>query len=283
VNPNVPLRQNREGSYLSEQKNMAAGDAVRGAGWALEKVLAGATGPAEIVEGKHGIVKQLTGPLAPEAFTGLGDRFYIAETYIKQHMMEYHGQTIVDHALALRKQLGTPKLDDIESVHIKGYEAHATIIGDDSKRTPTTKETADHSLYYAFAAPMLEGQCMLEQYRDELLVHPGVRALIARTTFEEVPAWTQQYYAPSEVREFRSSAAVKLRDGREASHEEAWPHGHPKNPMSDAELEGKFFALGDAFLLNGRMVLDTFWDLENVTNVADAMATIVVGGDARLA
>ena len=45
MNPNVPLRQNREGSYLSEQKNMAAGDAVRGAAWALEKILAGAYGP----------------------------------------------------------------------------------------------------------------------------------------------------------------------------------------------------------------------------------------------
>jgi hypothetical protein len=30
------------------------------------------------------------------------------------------------------------------------------------------------------------------------------------------------------------------------------------------------------------MVLDTFWDLENVANVADAMTTIVVGGEARL-
>ena len=48
INPNVPLRQNREGCYLSEQKNMAAGDAVRGAAWALEKILAGASGPAEI-------------------------------------------------------------------------------------------------------------------------------------------------------------------------------------------------------------------------------------------
>ena len=282
INPNVPLRQNREGSYLSEQKNMAAGDAVRGAAWALEKVLAGTTGPAEIFEGKHGVVKQLTGPLEPSAFDGLGQRFYIAETYIKQHMMEYHGQTIVDHAIELRKQLGTPKLDDIASVAIKGYEAHATIIGDESKRTPTTKETADHSLYYAFAAPMLEGQCMLPQYRDELLTDPGIRALIARTTFEEVPEWTKLYYAPSEQREFRSCATVKMRDGRELSHEEGYPHGHPKNPMSDMELEGKFFSLGDDFLLNGRMVLDTFWDLENVNNVADAMSTIVVGGEARL-
>ena len=32
------MRQAREGSYLSEQKNMAAADAVRGAMWALEKV-----------------------------------------------------------------------------------------------------------------------------------------------------------------------------------------------------------------------------------------------------
>ena len=97
-----------------------------------------------------------------------------------------------------------------------------------------------------------------------------------------MPEWTQLYYAPSEQREFRSSAHVKMRDGREVEHEERHPHGHPKNPMTDTEIEGKFFSLGDDFLLNGRMVLDTFWDLENVANVADAMSTIVVGGEARL-
>ena len=64
------MRQAREGSFLSEQKNMAAADAVRGAMWALEKVLAGADGPAEIIEGKHGFVAQMSGELEPGAFDG---------------------------------------------------------------------------------------------------------------------------------------------------------------------------------------------------------------------
>src|SRR5690606_37108224 len=69
------MRQSREGSYLSEQKNMAAADAVRGAMWALEKAQAGADGPAEIIEGKHGFIAQMSGPLEEEAFAGIGEHF----------------------------------------------------------------------------------------------------------------------------------------------------------------------------------------------------------------
>ncbi|HLF78781.1 MAG TPA: MmgE/PrpD family protein, partial [Dehalococcoidia bacterium] len=187
------MRQAREGTYLSEQKNMAAADAVRGAAWALEKVQSGSNGPAEIIEGKHGFVAQMSGPLEEAAFADLGEHFLIADTYIKQYPMEYHGQTVVEHALVLRQQLGAPKLSDVNEVVISGYEAQRTIIGDEPKRRPTTKETADHSVYYAFAAPFLTGRLTLDDYRPEIREDPEVLALIERTRFVEVPEWTQRY------------------------------------------------------------------------------------------
>lgn len=275
------MRQAREGSYLSEQKNMAAADAVRGAAWSLEKVLSGADAPAEIIEGKHGLVAQMSGPLEPSAFDGIGERFLIADTYIKQFPMEYHGQTIVEHALAIREQLGVPPPAAVEEVVISGYEAQRTIIGDASKRRPTTKETADHSLYYAFAAPFLTGTLTLDDYRAEMLANPEVIGLIERTRFVEVPRWTERYYAPQAERAFVSSAAVRLTDGRTAEHRLEAPHGHPLNPMSDAEVEAKFRSLSRPYLRHPERVLEAVWALDSLDRAGEVMPLLALDMEGR--
>lgn len=274
LSSHAAMRQAREGSRLSEQKNLAAADAVRGAAWALEKVTAGCDGPAEIFEGKHGFVAQLSGPLDPEAFADLGRRFLLPDTYVKAYPMEYHGQTVVEHALALRERLGRPGLEAVEEVVISGYEAQRTIIGDESKRRPTTKETADHSVYYAFAVPFLHGRLTLDEYRPQMLADPEVLSLMARTKFVEVDEWTRRYYAPQAEREFRSAARVRLRDGRKAEDERAVPHGHPKDPMTDAELEAKFRTLAAGRLPDERGLLDRLWHLDAVDDVADVMSLV---------
>jgi 2-methylcitrate dehydratase len=274
LSSHAAMRQAREGTYLSEQKNMAAADAVRGAMWALEKVQGGMTGPAEIIEGKHGLVAQMTGELEPAAFDGLGEHFLLADTYIKKYPMEYHGQTVIEHALAIREQLGAPKLSDVREVVLSGYEAQRTIIGDDSKRRPSTKETADHSVYFAFAAPLLEGRMTFEQYRPEMLTNPDVLGLIERTKFVELPEWTAKYYAPQAEREFVSSAKVTLADGRIAKDVRPVPHGHPKNPLSDADIEAKFVSMADPVLRGHRRVLDALWNLDSAGDVSEIMSGI---------
>jgi 2-methylcitrate dehydratase len=271
---NGAMRQSREGSYLSEQKNMAAADAVRGAAWALEKVLSGSDAPAEIIDGKHGFVRQMSGPLNASAFYRLGEHFLLADTYIKPFPVEYHGQTVVEHALAIREQLGNPKLSDVEEVVISGYEAQRTIIGDEAKRRPATKETADHSLYYVFAAALLEGRLTLDQYRSELLTSTEMLGLIERTQFVEVSEWTDKYYAPQTEREFISSARVRLTDGRSAEDLRNVPHGHPKNPMSDAGMEHKFESLSGALASDRRRLLDALWNLDSVDDVSQIMALV---------
>jgi 2-methylcitrate dehydratase len=278
LSSHAAMRQAREGSYLSEQKNMAAADAARGAVWALEKVQAGADGPAEIIDGKHGLVAQMSGELDAAAFADLGSHFLISDTYIKPVPMEYHGQTIVEHALAIRQELGAPRLSDVEEVVISGYEAQRTIIGDDSKRRPTTKETADHSLFYAFAAPFQEGKLTLHEYRDELLRSPEILGLIERTKFVEKPEWTEKYYAPQLQREFLSSASLRLKDGRTAYDERAVPRGHPKNPMSDAEMEDKFTSVASRLASDRRALLDALWALDQQQDVSDVVRMIKVVG-----
>lgn len=270
------MRQAREGSYLSEQKNIAAADAVRGAMWALEKVQAGHDGPAEIIEGKHGFVAQMSGPQEEAAFADLGEHFLLADTYIKPVPMEYHGQTIVEHAMAIREQLDQVRLGDIEEVVISGYEAQLTIIGDESKRFPKNKETADHSLYYAFAAPLLEGKLGFEQYRDDMLNNAELQGLMYRTRFVEVPEWTERYYAPQAQREFRSKATVRLRNGAVLEDERPVPYGHPRNPMSDGGMEAKFESLAGVLASDHRALIDAVWRLDAMDDAAELFRMITL-------
>jgi 2-methylcitrate dehydratase len=188
--------------------------------------------------------------------------------------MEYHGQTVIEHALAIREQLGAPRLADVREVVLSGYEAQRTIIGDDSKRRPSTKETADHSVYYAFAAPLLEGTMTFETYRSEMLTNADILGLIERTRFEELPDWTAKYYAPQAEREFVSSAKVTMADGRTAYDVRPVPHGHPKNPLSDAEIESKFASMADPVLRDNRAVLDAAWTIESSEDVSTFMSGI---------
>jgi 2-methylcitrate dehydratase len=121
---------------------------------------------------------------------------------------------------------------------------------------------------------MLEGKLTLEQYRPEMLANAELLALIQRTSFEEVPEWTQRYYAAQAEREFRSSACVRLKDGRTADDERPFPHGHPKNPMSDAAIEKKFESLASSLASNPRDVLDRLWHLEEIDDVSELMALV---------
>jgi 2-methylcitrate dehydratase len=163
---------------------------------------------------------------------------------------------------------------DIDEIVISGYEAQLAIIGDESKRHPTNKETADHSLYYAFAAPLIEGKLGFEQYRAEMLNSQELLGLIYRTRFVEVPEWTERYYAPQADREFRSSVQVKLRNGIVLEDERPVPYGHPKNPMSDGGMEAKFESLAGVLASDHQPLLDAVWHLEAMDDVSALMEMI---------
>ena len=47
--------------------------------------------------------------------------------------------------------LGDGNLDKIESIKITAYEPAFGIIGDEAKRKPTTRQSADHSMVYIIA------------------------------------------------------------------------------------------------------------------------------------
>jgi 2-methylcitrate dehydratase len=101
----LALRQTRVGE-LSMWKGCAFANASRHAVFASWLAQYGMTGPSDLFEGKMGFMKQVSGEFTLGALGGeQGQPFMINETYIKYFPVEYHAQSAVWAALALRDQL----------------------------------------------------------------------------------------------------------------------------------------------------------------------------------
>src|SRR6185436_1747221 len=122
------LRQSRVGE-LSHWKGCAFANAARHGVFAALLARGGMTGPAPIFEGEKGFQKLVSGPLpiaAPFAADAPPSRvppdgLMITKTSIKCWPVEYHAQSAVEAALALRPKVSSAT--DIESVLVESHDA----------------------------------------------------------------------------------------------------------------------------------------------------------------
>ena len=266
---NVALRQTRSGE-LSEWKGCAFANAARNGVFAATLAADGLSGPAPVFEGDLGFFKLVSRePFDPAPFGGeFGnqDGFMINKTYIKFWPAEYHSQSAIDAAIQLRKELDGD-VSQVKSLDIDTFEACYNIIGKYPQAwTPKTRETADHSLPYCTAAALMDGDVYLHTFDEQRFTDAALLDLTAKVQVHLDDALTAQYPAgiPNRLR-------VTLADGRTLVKEVAFPRGHARNPMTDAEVETKFRGTADPKY--GRERADTIlarcWDLENLTSVTD--------------
>ncbi len=71
---------------------------------------------------------------------------------------------------------------------------------------------------------------------------------------------------------------VKLTSGKIISKQVNYHKGHPKNPMSDQDVEKKFQSLTKRQLnkSQAKRALDTLWTLEKVSDVSTLFSALVV-------
>ena len=260
LNAHIAMRQVRAGE-LSMWKGASFANAARNGVFAATLAKEGMTGPAPIFEGEMGFFRQVSGPfeLDPDAFGGGSGRYKINETYIKYWPAEYHAQSAIWAALEVRKRVAKPEA--IESVTVETHEAGYTILGKDREKwDPKTKETADHSLPYMVAMALLRGTVDNSTYSDRNLSDPRNLALVGKVRVVEDPVLTAMY--PSEGMPNR--VRVTLAGGTEVTAQVDVPRGHPLNPMSAEEIEGKFLRLASPKLggKRAREVLKRIWGLD---------------------
>jgi len=273
LNSHITMRQVRAGE-LSMWKGCSFANAARNGVFSALLASRGMTGPSPIFEGEMGFFKQVSGPfeMKIDDFGGKNGSFKIAETYLKFFPAEIHSQTSIWAALEARKEIEKP--EDIVSVEIASHEAGYTILGKDPEKwNPLTKETADHSLPYIVGMALLEGKIDNSTYSEKKFRDSKILDFLKKITVVEDKTLSSVY--PEAV---ANRVTVKLSSGKAVSKQVDYHKGHPKNPMSDRDVEDKFQRLTRKILdkNHARRILDATWNLEKTKDVSKLVSMMTL-------
>jgi len=263
----VPTRQTRVGE-LAMWKGCATAAAARNGVFAAQLALDGMTAPAAAFDGYHGLAEQVTGPLALVFPATPGTT--IGSTCLKFHPSEYHSQASLDLLARLRSGI---KPEEIENIRIGTYWVVVDEISEPAKWTPTSRETADHSLPFLAATMLLHGDVWTDSYTADRLRDPAVLSLMKRMAIEERPDFTAAY--PDEL---LTEYEVLLRSGARIRERTTHPKGHPRNPMTGEDVARKFARLSKSVLSQDRteLIQSTIGNLEKL-RVPDLVEQLIVG------
>ena len=261
--PNNALRQTRAGE-LSHWKGCAFANASRNGVFAALLAELGMTGPSQVFEGVFGFWKLVSGPFELGALGGEEGRgFMINRTSIKFFPAEYHSQSAIEAALAMRGEVGD--VEEIASIDIETFDAAADIIGGEPEKwRPKSRETADHSLPYCTAVALVDGRVGMEQFSEARIADEGLIGLVQKVKVHRSAEMNRGY--PEGI---PNRVEVTLKSGKKASKRVDFPRGHDRNPMTDREVEEKFEALCEPLLPRRqvRAILDALWKLEDMEDV----------------
>jgi 2-methylcitrate dehydratase len=198
----VPFRAIRAGHQLSDSKGASAALAAEAAVMCGRRALAGFVGPRDVFRNPLAIYRlNQPSPAGESPFDlelGLADdAFAINGMHFKLGLYEHQSagalQSLVE-AFAATPALAAD-LDAIRRLRVTIYEPAYSIIADPAKRSPTTRQSADHSLPYIVAKTLLKARAahardeplgweslmlLPEDYSDESIRDPAIARLIER-------------------------------------------------------------------------------------------------------
>ena len=186
----------------------AAANAARNGVFAALLAKSGFTGPEMPIEGKHGlwdIVGKFDWNISKNT-----SPYRVLGSDIKAFPICVHGQTCMGCA-ELRKKFSAAQ---VKNIHIETYErAYEMMAMDPSRWSPTTRETADHSLPYVVAVALLKGSIDEEVFAPENLKNEELTDLIGKISVNATPALTALH-----PKKMPCQITITLKNGRKYSH-----------------------------------------------------------------
>ncbi len=258
---NITTRQTRTGQ-ISDWKACAFSNAGRNGIFAADLARRGMTGPNEIFEGPKGLMNQLNIHGVKNLVLGAEGDYMIDKTYIKFWPAEYHSQSAIDAVLQMRSQVEGKEIDNI---HIASFEAAVSIIGSEpEKLRPTSRETADHSMFYCCAAALVDGDVTLETFNQDRLTDPVLLDLIDKTKIVENPELNKDY--PKGI---PNDITITCTDGTKVNKRVDFPRGHAENPMTDEEVIAKFKRMANGVISDesAEKILKQAWSLDTLDDL----------------
>ena len=235
------LRTYRHAPNTGSRKSWAAGDATSRA---VQLALIARTGEM----GYPSVLTAKTWGFYDVSFRGQPFQFqrpygsYVMENVLFKVSFpaEFHAQTAVEAALALRERLlgRGSLLDEIDRITIQTHEACLRII-DKAGRLDNPADR-DHCIQYMVAVALLFGRLTADDYEDEVAADGRIDKLRSKITCTENPAFTAGYHDPDR-RSIANTLQLILHDGTILEETVEYPIGHKRRRAEGIPLlESKF-------------------------------------------
>lgn len=284
----IPWRAIRAGKQLSDSKGASAAISTEAAILCMKRSMQGFLGPRDIFRNPEAIFRFFE-PTTHDSMRWAeigdspfelvlsteGDDFAVKGMHFKLGLYEHQSAGALQGVINLIAQ--NPELvanagANIGRILIKAYEPAFGIIGNQAKKDPKTRQSADHSMAYIVATLLrkaieasTEGLCldgtasndglwkqlMLTpyDYAAEAIYHPLSRELMTLISFEHGgPTYDARYPDGIPTSVEISSAGLTYDSGMVM-----YPAGHARNTSSDLGniLDSKFEMLGRLALPDG--------------------------------
>ena len=269
VVPNLSLGQTRVGE-LSMWKGCAGPNGTRGI-FAAQLAEQGMTGPYEPFDGSEGLWAKMMGhPVQLE--DGWGEPYSINEVSFKFFPSQGGTQGPTGLAVELHPQL--PSMAEIEAIRVYlpgGLLLRA--VNDPEKWHPKNRETADHSIPYLVAVALKDGGVTPASFNPQRIQDPEIHSLISRMDAVEDPEYSRLYPGQTNCR-----IEIAAAEGKVLTAHSSYPKGHPRNPMSNDEINAKFRSLATELITPQQCerAMNLLWTMEEQPNLGELFEALVI-------
>lgn len=238
-------------------KPLHAGRAAEGGVLAARMARAGITGALDILEGAAGFGAAMSRDVDwAGAVAGLGADWTIERTTQKNHAACGHVHAAVDAAreIVIANNLSAESIRRIEA---GSYKKSLEICGN---ADPRTAFEAKFSLPYCLGAVIATGAVRIAAFTPEALANPAIRVLAAKVEHTVDPECEAGFPQRRSAR-----VMIETEDGKQFSHYARTRKGDPDAPLSDTELDEKFFELtGDVLGHAAQPLRDAIWRIDDL-------------------
>jgi 2-methylcitrate dehydratase len=273
LTPHVAL--NKGVGAMSMWKGCRSAEAIKCGVWAAILAREGMTGPPQPFEGR-GALWSSQGRMGREFTLPAQAKMQIERGVNKR----YPSDQMTQQTLSLVPQIRAwTKPDEIEWIQYDMTFGDWEEVGDAPKWDPRNRDTADHSIPYALARNLIDGESYLDAFSLDKLPFrdPVVKALMDKITL-------------SPVREWRGNGTARITIHKKNGEERYWDtHEGNRNPgdesnfkqMSDDDITAKFkraCAYRHVSDAQREQALAQWWKLRAVKDIAEPVRTLAKFG-----
>jgi len=257
-------------------KRLHPGNAAKSGILAAQLASQGYSGPRQVLEGRMGFFNAFAGGFSPQPLArDLGQRFEIARTSYKQYACCSYCHPLMD---ALLELLDATPLDPAQVQEVVGrtFTDAVCLVGEPlaQKREPANPVDAQFSAPYSLAVAFWDRQAMPEQFSSARVQDARVRRLTRKIRIEADPSFDREF-----PQRYPAEVVIRMQDGRTLSHRVPTSKGDPSWPLTQGEIERKFYALAGDALPPGRAeaIRHTVGRLDASPNLRELAALLAAG------